>query len=342
MDFKNQMFKDCMGFCNEGKFYKGNLHSHTTNSDGIFTPQQAVEAFHEKGYSFLCLSDHDLYTDYSKELQKDDFLVLPGMEASFVLVDEDCQKVHHMNVILGTSNMQKNASKAPFLHNQKVGPFVFQKTWDQQKVNQQIKEWKDMGMMVTYNHPIWSRITPEELFELDGFHILEIYNYNTQLESMTGYDVTYWDQLLRRGKKVLAMASDDNHNRMEIVDAFGGFLMVKAKDLTHDSIIEAILNGSYYSSSGPAIYDWGVSADQVYIKCENVQSITFIADGYVGAGRSVFAKDAKELTSATYSLTGKENYVRIACRDKYGKTAWTNPIFLQKEPVQGKADESIG
>lgn len=333
MGLMGQKFKDCMGFYNEGEFYKGNLHSHTTNSDGKFTPQQAVQAFRKKGYSFLCLSDHDVYTDDRKKLQKEDFLLLPGMEASFVLVEEDCKKVHHMNVILGTLEMQKKANRPPFLHNQKVGPFVFYDTWSQKEVNQKIKEWKEMGMMVTYNHPIWSRITPEELFELSGFDILEIYNYNTQLESATGYDVTYWDQLLRRGKKVLAMASDDNHNNMEIEDAFGGFLMVKAKKLTHDAIIEAILKGSYYSSSGPKIYDWGVKEDTVYIQCEAAESITFIADGYVGAGRSFYAKEKKALNHATYCLTGKENYVRIECKDKFGKTAWTNPIFLKKELV---------
>lgn len=56
------MKKDCFG--GPGQWYKGNLHSHTTNSDGHLTPAQAVALFRQYGYSFLCLSEHDYYTDY--------------------------------------------------------------------------------------------------------------------------------------------------------------------------------------------------------------------------------------------------------------------------------------
>ena len=40
-------------------WYKGNLHSHTTNSDGAWTPDEAVEHYKANGYAFLCLSDHN-------------------------------------------------------------------------------------------------------------------------------------------------------------------------------------------------------------------------------------------------------------------------------------------
>ena len=40
-----------------GSFLKGNLHTHTTNSDGKFTPQQAVDHYREAGYGFLTRLD---------------------------------------------------------------------------------------------------------------------------------------------------------------------------------------------------------------------------------------------------------------------------------------------
>lgn len=55
------------GFSKEGNWYKGNLHSHTTNSDGMLTPKEAVALFREQGYHFLCFSEHDKYTDYRQE-----------------------------------------------------------------------------------------------------------------------------------------------------------------------------------------------------------------------------------------------------------------------------------
>lgn len=78
------MKKDCFG--GPGQLYKGNLHSHTTNSDGHLTPAQAVALFRQYGYSFLCLSEHDYYTDLRAELDRDDFILLPGVEASSWLV----------------------------------------------------------------------------------------------------------------------------------------------------------------------------------------------------------------------------------------------------------------
>lgn len=66
------------GFSETGQWYKGNLHCHTTNSDGRLTPAEAVELFRSHGYHFLCLSDHDLYSDYRPSFNRGDFILLPG------------------------------------------------------------------------------------------------------------------------------------------------------------------------------------------------------------------------------------------------------------------------
>ena len=44
-----------------GKFYKGNLHSHTIVSDGIMTPEQSKRAYKERGYQILAFTDHEIY-----------------------------------------------------------------------------------------------------------------------------------------------------------------------------------------------------------------------------------------------------------------------------------------
>ena len=41
---------------------KGNLHTHTTNSDGDESPEHVAEWYHEQGYDWLCLSDHNHLT----------------------------------------------------------------------------------------------------------------------------------------------------------------------------------------------------------------------------------------------------------------------------------------
>ena len=40
------------------EWVKGNLHSHTTNSDGRVDPQTRVDGYVGAGYDYLCLSDH--------------------------------------------------------------------------------------------------------------------------------------------------------------------------------------------------------------------------------------------------------------------------------------------
>lgn len=321
------------GFSKGGNWYKGNLHSHTTNSDGNFTPEEAVKEFKKHGYAFLCISDHNLYTDYREKLGEDDFLILPGVEAAAVLFDENniCKKVHHMNGILGNSAMREKAGKL-YQHREAVGPFVYYGKWDGAKAaSHMAAELHSRGCFITYNHPIWSRVDAEE-FITEDFEILEIFNYNTQNESETGYDTTYWDIMLRNGRHVLADASDDNHNAGDFDDAFGGYIVVNAKALTHDDIVDAILSGNYYSSSGPEIYSWGIKDGKAYITCSASERINFIADGFVGAGTSFVAKSDRDLLQeAVFTLTGNENYIRAECRDLFGKKAWTNPIYIEHQ-----------
>ncbi len=42
--------------------YKANFHTHTTRSDGRLNPHDAVDAYHELGYTILAITDHNLVT----------------------------------------------------------------------------------------------------------------------------------------------------------------------------------------------------------------------------------------------------------------------------------------
>ena len=44
------------------KWFKGNLHTHTTNSDGDTAPEHVAEWYEENGYDWLCLTDHNHLT----------------------------------------------------------------------------------------------------------------------------------------------------------------------------------------------------------------------------------------------------------------------------------------
>lgn len=62
-----------------GNFYKANLHTHTTLSDGENTPEQVKKMYKEEGYSVLAYTDHNDFYNHN-DLSDPDFLVLNGCE----------------------------------------------------------------------------------------------------------------------------------------------------------------------------------------------------------------------------------------------------------------------
>lgn len=61
-----------------GKGYKANFHLHTTASDGVISPDQALSAYENQEYEVLAITDHRRVTDtpgYQGEM-----LLLPGIE----------------------------------------------------------------------------------------------------------------------------------------------------------------------------------------------------------------------------------------------------------------------
>ena len=327
--------KSYKGFTGEGQWYKGNLHSHTTVSDGMLRPEESVALYQKNGYNFLSLSEHDIYTDYGDTYNTDSFILLPSVEYSAMLYRDigtgERYKVHHMHGLLGTKAMQEAAPEGLFHHLQYVPPMKFFRTWDGAQAAQAMADMLAAhGCVVTYNHPIWSRVEGSEFMETQGPCMLEVFNYNTVQESNTGYDVTYWDQMLRKGRRMNGFASDDNHNEGLFEDSCGGWICVQAPALTHEDIITAILAGNYYSSAGPEIFDWGVKDGAAYVKCSPVNKVNFVAGNIVNDGISLLGKPcADTLNGGTCALKGHETYVRAEVTDKYGRTAWTNPLYLE-------------
>lgn len=196
------MIRDQNGFSESGNWYKGNLHSHTVNSDGKLTPEESVRLFKEHGYSFLCFSEHDLYTDYREEFDSPDFIILPGLEASVLLCEKDAPhsrlKVHHIHGILGTEKMREEAGERVFREREFVKPPRFYGAWDGAGEAQRLCDYlKSRGCVTIYNHPVWSRVDPDEFIHTKGLLAIEIFNYNTVNESNTGYDSQSWDFMLR-------------------------------------------------------------------------------------------------------------------------------------------------
>lgn len=318
-------------FSEEGNWYKGNLHSHTTNSDGKLTPEEAVKLYKNYGYSFACLSEHDRYTDLRPQFDSEDFILLPGVEASVWLVDKErtgLKKTHHIHGILGNEAMQKAAGEHILKHEERLTPPVFEEEWDGLSEAQKMSDYlRSRGCFTTYNHPAWSRVETTEVVDLKNVWAVEVYNYGTVIECGEGFDSVFWDAMLRKGTRINGFASDDNHNPGKFFDSLGGYVMVRSEELTHEAIVNHLLAGDYYFSAGPRIYQWGIEDNKIFVECSDAVRINFIVGGSVGSSETVL-KRVDPLNRAYHELKGNETYVRVECVDERGLTAWTNPLWL--------------
>ena len=68
------------------RWFKGNLHTHTVNSDGDSTPDDVVRWYRERDYQFLVLTDHNYLTSVdglnAVHGADDKFLVVKGEEVT--------------------------------------------------------------------------------------------------------------------------------------------------------------------------------------------------------------------------------------------------------------------
>ena len=66
----------------QGRWYKGNLHTHTLWSDGNHFPEMVVDWYASRGYDFLALTDHNIVADrdtrQNDATQSNEYIVAHG------------------------------------------------------------------------------------------------------------------------------------------------------------------------------------------------------------------------------------------------------------------------
>jgi hypothetical protein len=87
---------------------KGNLHAHTTFSDGVRTPSQLVSAYEKRGYDFLAITDHDQFLgeDYWLALAalKSRLVLFRGVEIDYRPLSQHVGQVHGEHEVLHVLN----------------------------------------------------------------------------------------------------------------------------------------------------------------------------------------------------------------------------------------------
>jgi len=283
-----------------GRWYKGNLHTHTTGSDGKVTPEQAMEFFRSQGFDFLGITDHGKVTPVP-EWPYPDLLTIPGLET-----DGGRNRVgnsYHI-VALGTHQPLPTSGMT---------------------AQQVLDAYREAGGLAFVAHPYWSDMAPDDLLPLTGHTGLEVYNTGCDLEVGKGISSVHWDQLLIRGARWNALAVDDCHWNPGCFDAGQGWVMVRSPQLTRPAILAALAQGLSYSSRGPAIEDLRLQEGRLAVVTSPVRRITFMCEG--AAGEVFEAPPGSTITRAEWEIRPRR-YVRVECEDERGRQAWSNPIYL--------------
>ncbi|MDX2139912.1 MAG: CehA/McbA family metallohydrolase [Chloroflexota bacterium] len=294
-------------FDKPGRFYRGNLHTHSTRSDGRRTPEDVCRIYRELGYDFLAITDHFMerfgypITDTS-QYWTDDFITLLGAELHAGQIE--CGELWHLLAVGLPGDFAPNLPG-------ETGPQMAQRA-------------RAAGAFVAAAHPAWYNLSEEDVLSLGEVEAIEIINgisadHNDRLDSW--YMV---DRLAARGYRYSALATDDAHFK-EHQDVLRGWAWVKAQELTPQAILEALKVGDYYSSTGPMLLDVKIQPKvSVRVRCSPAEHIIVS-----GKGAEAVSVHGNGLLEAELSLRNwRSDYCRVTVRDRHGEKAWTNMVWF--------------
>ena len=323
---------------NDGSFYRANLHCHSTLSDGKMTPEELKEVYKSAGYSILAYSDHNVLIAHP-ELCDESFLALTSIEID---VNKPSDKpwafrsCYHVNLFPPHQNDTTlpcfNPKYIREVHAdlRETQPYVGTPDYERNyyKINEMIAEYRKHGFIAMLNHPTWSLqdMDDYETLDFDNFFAMEMYNHSCYVAGYDEINSHLYDEILDRGNKIFCTATDDNHNSSPIGtqrwDSLGGFVMIKAPELTHEAVVEALAKGNFYASMGPLIEELYVEDDVIHVKCSPVKEIAMQTHHRPCGGRHI-AREGEYITESTFKLPKEQPYFRLDLVDERGYHANT-------------------
>jgi hypothetical protein len=234
-------------------FQKGNIHTHTTRSDGDHDPRDVYLWYRQRRYNFLAITDHNKVTDTAISPlveQRNRFVVLTGEEVSLW----GAGKQVHVNALCTKTT-------------------IGGKQFDTQReaLTWAVGEIRAQGGVALVNHPNWDwALTAADLSAAHGAHLLEIWSGHPYVHTLG--DETHmaheaiWENTLDHGERFAGVAVDDAHIYGETApeDAARpgrGWIFVFSRELTRNALCAALAKGRLYASNGPTLKRIQVTKD---------------------------------------------------------------------------------
>ncbi len=289
-----------MPWSKPGNWYKANLHTHTTCSDGARSPDEMIQMYADGGYDVLVLTDHGrIAVPEYRRVER--LLQIPGMELDTYVQTPHPGTGWHIVGFPCTEELSDYRGKSP----QEIIDF-----------------YTAQGAISIIAHPYWLSLTCHDLLGVKGYTAIEVWNGTCDNGNSKACSSVIWDDLLYRGHMLGAVGVDDCH--IPDIDFGQAWTWIKAEAHEPEAIIDALRRGSFYASQGPNIYDLHVENGYIHVQSSPAARVNFI--GQMGSGFVVHAQDEDGLTSVKAPFPDESYAARVEVVDAQGRRAWANPI----------------
>ncbi|MCU0642246.1 MAG: CehA/McbA family metallohydrolase, partial [archaeon] len=310
---------------------KANTHMHTTASDGTSTLAQVVSNYSNAGYNVILITDHNVVTNCAGYTNlSDNFLCINSEEWT------------------PGSGAIKHVVRA------NVSAHVATGTSTDAEVQNAINTAMNEGGFAIAAHPNWSSTiwSTDSLIAFQNYSIMEVYNGVIERLSPSPYAVTKWDVVLKSGKKMFGIASDDMH--IISTDFNKGWSKVYMEEFTKEAYMDSMENGYFYASNGPTMdvnpftlycdgtarYHMGQTANCSEITVNATATGTnstfrIVNISLVKDGNRIYNKTDCSSASTSCTFQYSENvsnsgYYRMEAMDNNSKQLWSNPVWVNK------------
>ena len=302
-------------------FRRGNLHTHTTNSDGGSSPEDVTRWYRDHGYAFLAITDHDHVTesDALRALEGPGFILVPGEEITMRVGGVPI----HVNALCHRAKI--DGGDRPTIEAALRGA---------------VQEVRSQGGVALVNHPNfeWALRAPD-LRHADGAQLLEIWSGHPFVrpdgDALHASAEEIWDSALSSGQTFAGVAVDDMHYLdvgPELAGPGRAWVEVFASELSSAAICEALARGRLYASNGASLRRIAVTPDELLVEPAGGDVLVeFVGKG----GKLLQGGHAAKGAPATYRLRGGEVYVRARIREDDGKRAWTQAYRVATPDMMG-------
>ncbi|MGN0505854.1 MAG: CehA/McbA family metallohydrolase [Lachnospiraceae bacterium] len=289
------------------KLYYGDLHVHSTASDGEFSVAQLAERAKAAGLDFLAVADHNNFCENFSLPRVAGLTFLPAVEWTHYK--------GHMNFF---------GVKAPFENS-----FIAN---TKQEMECLISQAKALGAVVSVNHPCCD-ICPYLWDNEEAYDMMEI--WNGPMREVNRRAIEKWTELLKTGRKLPAVGGSDFHRKCSPVKLGQPVNGVYSSSASSEGLLEAIRSGHLFiasSKKAPALLltcEGKMMGDTV-ITDKAFVTLTITAERLGGCSLSLVTKKGETTVGTGSTELDKEcGFAYVKAVSKNGTVrAITNPIYF--------------